>query len=132
MAAKPQISPEITRLVQAGELARARLGREVAAVRQALSVPAAAVQSLRTHPIRWLGGVLGTGFAATLVFRRKPRPARKPRGLPVLLLGWLAAAARPIIKTWLTAQLKQVLATRFTAKSQSPSHSANSGFPIHR
>lgn len=132
MAAKPQISPEIARLVQVGEVARARLGREVAAARQSLSVPVAAVQALRSHPIRWLGGVLGAGFAATLVFRRKPRPARKTRAFRGLVLGLVATAVRPVVKTWLTAQLKQFLAARFAAKSQPPSISANLGFPIRR
>ena len=130
MAANPQISPELARLIQSGEVARACLGRELATVRQCLSAPAAAVQSLRSHPFRWLGGALGTGFAATLLFRRKPQPARKARGFRGLLLGVVATAARPVVKTWLTAQLKQFLAARLTAKSQPPAISTNSGFPI--
>jgi hypothetical protein len=129
MAARPEITPELARLIHASEVARARIGRDVGAFRQRLDAPAKVVQSLRHHPFRWLAGVAGVGFAAALVFRRSARPARKARGVRGLLLGLVAGAVRPLIKTWLTGQLRQLTAACLQAKSPAPAFSPNSSFP---
>jgi hypothetical protein len=119
-------------LIEAGDAARAQLAREVGILRQRLNAPAQVVQSLRRHPLVWLGGLAGTGLLGVLLLRRR-RPAAPPvksRGLRGLLLTAVIAAARPVVKTWLTGQLKQVLAAKFPSSFQPQTViSANSSFP---
>ena len=129
MAANAQNTPEIARLIQASAAARAQLGRELTVFRQRLDGPAKVIQSLRQHPFRWLGGALGTGFVASLLFRRNPPADRKSRGIRGLLWGLAATAVRPAVKTWLTGHFKQLLADRLHPKSQPPAFSPNSSFP---
>jgi hypothetical protein len=130
MAENPQITPELARWIEAADSARARLGCELASLRRSLSVPTQVAQSLRRHPYGWLAGVLGTGLAATLLLRRGPAPARKSRGFRGLLVTAALAAARPVVKSWLSGQLKQLVASHLPPKFSSPSaYSANSSFP---
>lgn len=130
MAANPQNAQEIACLLQASAAARARLGREVGVLRQCLSGPAKAAQAVREHPLRWLGGLLGTGFVATLLLRRKPAAvARKSQSLRGFLFGVIATAVQPVVKTWLTGHAKQLLASHLQAKSPPSAFSLNSRFP---
>ena len=131
MAANPQNAQEIARLLQASAAARARLGREVGVLRQRLNAPAKAIQAVREHPIRWLGGVLGVGFLTTLLLRRRPPPktASKSQSLRGFLFGLIASAVQPVVKAWLAGHAKQLLAAHLEAKPPPPAFSLNSRFP---
>lgn len=99
--------PEILKLIRLSDASRSRLESDAATLRHRLDVPARLLTSLKTHPSAWLLGSLGSGFAASLLFRRKPAmPEKKHRGIKSALLGMAIAAARPLLKTWLTGQLR--------------------------
>ncbi len=108
-------NPEIERLIRLGESARSCLESEVASLRKQLDFPARIRDSLKSHPTGWLLGSLGSGLAASLLFRRKPAAApaaTRRRGLPATLLGLSLTAARPLLKVWLTNQVTGYLAGR--------------------
>ena len=106
---------DIEQLIQISNRARNILGGEVVSLRQRLDVPARVRGSLKKHPMGWLGGSLVTGFFATSLFRRKPKPKPKEtarKGLTGLLLTLAIAAIRPAVKIWLTGQLKQFVTAK--------------------
>ena len=106
---------DIEQLILASARARDILGGEVVALRRKLDVPARLRGSLKKHPLGWLGGSLAAGFVATGFFRRKPRPRPKEtarKGLTGLLLTIAIAAVRPVLKIWLTGQLKQFVTAK--------------------
>ncbi len=98
---------ELQRLVTLSAAARSCLGNEAASLKQRLDVPSRVRNSLKQNPTGWLLGSLGSGLAASLVFRRKPALSeRKSRSLPSALLGLTLTAVRPLAKVWLTDQVK--------------------------
>lgn len=99
-------------MIRLSAASRRCLGREASALRQRLDVPTRVLQSLRHHPAAWLAGSLLTGFAATLVFRRKPAAPKRTRGLRGLALALALSAVRPVVKAWIGERLKQVLAAQ--------------------
>lgn len=104
---------EIQRLILASAASRGCLQAEVIEFRQRLDFPARLKSSLKAHPSAWVVGALACGFAASLLFRRKPVTAEtKQRGLALTLLGLALTAARPFAKVWLTDQVKTYLVTR--------------------
>ncbi|MEI7908268.1 MAG: hypothetical protein WCK77_01400 [Verrucomicrobiota bacterium] len=115
MARDPQITPEIEQLIRLSAASRSCLSLEAAALRRRLDVPTRIVHSLRRHPAAWLGGSLATGLAASLLFRRKPAAAKPPRSLRRSLGRLALTAAGPLVKAWLTVQLKQFIAAQVLA-----------------
>jgi hypothetical protein len=109
-------NPEIERLIRIGASARSCLKSEVSTLQERLDFPARIRDSLKSHPTGWLLASLGSGLAASLLFRRKPaaEPALtgKRRGLLPTLLGLAFTAARPLLKTWLANQAAGYLAGR--------------------
>lgn len=111
-------NPEIERLIRISESARSCLQDEAISLRRRLDVPARVRDSLKSHPMGWVLGSLGSGLAASLFFRRKAAPAAstaataKPRGWLASLLGLGLTAAQPLLKVWLTRQLTGYLAGR--------------------
>jgi hypothetical protein len=102
---------EIQRLIRLSESARVCLSREADLLKQRLDVPARLRSSLKENPTGWLFGSLGSGLAASLLFRRKTRTVEtKKRTLPQALIGLTLTAARPLAKIWLTDQVKGYLA----------------------
>jgi hypothetical protein len=102
---------EIQRLIQLSESARACLSREADLLKHRLDVPARLRSSLKENPTGWLFGSIGSGLAASLLFRRKSHSVeRKKRTLPQAILGLTLTAARPLAKVWLTDQVKGYLA----------------------
>lgn len=98
---------EIQHLIRLSEAARSCLESEATALRRKLDVPSRIRGSLKDHPLAWLFGSLGSGVAASLMFRRRPVQATKRRGITGTLLGLTLTAARPLAKIWLDGQLKQ-------------------------
>lgn len=118
--------PEIERLIRQSEISRAYLGSEIVALRQRLDVPARIRGSLKEHPTGWLFGSVASGLAASLFFRRKPAPAKKPRGIPGVLLGLTLTAVRPLVKVWLGDQLKLWLSGKTPSIGALPAPSSKS------
>jgi hypothetical protein len=115
MAQAPNNSPEIERLIRFSAACRICISDEAIALRQRFDVPARIGHSLRSHPAKWLGGILVLGFAGSMILRRKRQAPRQRRGWLGMLWSFASYAGRPIIKTWLTAQLKEFLMTQVRA-----------------
>jgi hypothetical protein len=134
MARHPQNSPQIERLIRLSAASRSRLSHDAAALRHRLDGPARAWHSLRSHPVRWLGGSLATAFAATLLFRRKTASPSQHRGWRGLLGGLVLTALRPAVTTWVSVQLKQFIASQLHPQPQPLSRPlpAHPGHPTPR
>jgi hypothetical protein len=129
MVEKTGQSPELARLVELSAASRARLGREVAVLRQRLDAPAKVVRSVRSHPLLWVGGALATGVASVWLLRRRPAaPARKPKSPGGLVVSLAMAAAKPAIKAWAIRQLKHLL-TEQLARLSNPHKPAADNLP---
>jgi hypothetical protein len=109
---------EIRRLIQQSDSARFCLEREAISLKQRLDVPARIRSSLSKNPTGWFLGSIGSGLAASMLFRRKERGTleKKSRSLSSTLIGLGVSAARPMAKAWLAGQAK-----RYFTK-QRPSH----------
>lgn len=109
MARKIPENPEIQRLIRISQASRSCLDSEVAALKHRLDFPSRIRNSLQQHPSAWLIGSLGSGLAASLLFRRRPSatPPKKTSGISGALLGLTLTAARPLAKLWLSGQIKQ-------------------------
>jgi|SRR6478752_3066041 len=124
-------NPEIERLIRISESARSCLQDEAISLRRRLDVPARVRDSLKSHPMGWVLGSLGSGLVASLLFRRKAAPAASKaattshRGRFATLLGLGLTAAQPLLKAWLTRQLTGYLARRsdhFPASQETDRH----------
>lgn len=77
-------SPDLTRLRQAVRESRLGISREYAGLVTALDVRTRFTQSVRRHPLGWIGGAAAAGLIATLFGGRASRKASdKPSHLPV-------------------------------------------------
>ena len=121
MDPKPPHHQEIERLIRASAASRSCLKNEVIELKQRLDFPSRIRGSLKSHPSAWVIGSLASGFAASLLFRRKTVVAgRKPRGLALTLLGLALTAVRPFAKVWLADQVKHHLIGRPGAYTTHP------------
>ncbi|MFU8892915.1 MAG: hypothetical protein ACNA8L_04735 [Luteolibacter sp.] len=120
MAARPP-TPEIQALIARSDAARGSLAGAAVELRAKLDVPARLLDSMRSHPARWLTGGTITGLIASRLLFRRPRAnrVRKPRSILFFLLRMASDAAMPAVKIWLLAQIKDHL-TRRTANPQPP------------
>lgn len=110
MARKLPENPEIQRLIRLSQASRSCLDTEAAALINQLDFPSRIRNSLQKHPSAWLLGSLGSGLAASLMFRRRPPASAsrlKNRGIFATLLGLTLTAARPLAKVWLNGRIKQ-------------------------
>ena len=123
---------ELERLIRLAAASRSCLTSEVIALRQRLDFPTRIRGSLKSHPTAWLFGSLASGFAGSLMFRRKSAaPETKPRGSVVTLLGLALTAARPFAKVWLADQVKSYLIGRpGTVPANPPRSQSKSVHPI--
>jgi hypothetical protein len=104
---------ETERLIRLASQARAHISGEIADLKRQLDVPARLRSSLKSNPLGWLGGALGSGLAASLLFRgRRPATGRKPRSFPLAVAGLILTAARPLLKVWLTGQVKAFIGSQ--------------------
>lgn len=112
---------EIERLIRASAVSRSCLQSEVSVLKQRLDFPSRIRSSLKSHPTAWVVGSLASGFATSLLFRRRAVPTgAKPRGLALTLLGLALTAVRPFAKVWLADQVKQHLVGRSGAYPSNP------------
>ena len=112
-------------MIRLSDASRSRLSQETLALRQRFDGPRRVLQSLRRHPVAWLGGSLATGLAATFLFRRKPSSPKPRRGWRGMLGSLALTAIRPAVKAWLTVQLKQFLAAQLAAHAATRTGSNN-------
>ncbi len=114
-------------MIRLSAASRSRLSHDAAALRHRLDGPARVWHSLHSHPVRWMGGSLVTAFAATLLLRRKTASPSPQRGWRGLLGGLVLTALRPVIKTWVSVQLKQFIASQLDPQPLSRPLPANHG-----
>ena len=113
-----QKNQEIERLIRAGDQARSSLTGEVIALRARLDVPARIRLSLKSHPFAWLFGSIASGLVVSLLFRRKPaRVEKAPRAVSLTILGLILTVIRPMMKVWLTDQLKNYLTSQLQGRA---------------
>lgn len=119
MASELPISEQIQRLVRESDTARGVIGSEIRNLKYKLDVPSRLKDSLRSHPSGWVGGSVVAGLAASLLFRKKSKPLPvkeevKKKTLMGFFLTLGIAALRPLVKAWLTGQLKHYISAKFT------------------
>ena len=120
-------------MLEQSERSRVRVAESVCAWRRRLDVPAAALGSIRRHPVGWLGGALGAGVLGAWVLRRRPvERERRSRGVRGLVWAAVATAARPVIKTWLAGHANRWVASALKASQAAPSNLQSSHFPSRR
>lgn len=97
-------SPDLTRLRQAVRESRLGISREYAGLVTALDFRTRFTQSVRRHPLGWIGGAAAAGLVATLFGGRasckssaKPSPLAAPGNTsaatpPFSKAGWIAGA----------------------------------------
>lgn len=109
MDSKAVKHPEILRLIRLSNASRSCLAAEAAVFRRRLDVPSRVRESLGRHPLAWLLGSLGSGLAASLLFRRKPAiTGKSSRGIKSTLLGLAFKTARPLLEAWLIGRFKNL------------------------
>jgi hypothetical protein len=111
MAKPTQKSPELEALIKRSEAARFQIGQEYLQLKQKLDVPLRIRDSLKSNPLKWLGGSMGAGFLGSFLFRSKRGKAtdkveKKHRGWFVKLLLMLFPLVKPTIKIYATKLLK--------------------------
>lgn len=125
MAKPTQKSLEIAELIRRSEAARAQIGQAHLQLRKKLELPLRIRDSLKSSPLKWLGGSLGVGFIGSLLFRsrrREPKyePETKHRGWFVGLLMILFGLVKPTLKVYATKLLTDYLQNQLGAR---PGHS---------
>ncbi len=112
---------EIQELIRRSQASRVQLSMDVSTLKQRLDVPNQVRHSLMKSPTKWLLGSLGAGIATSFLFKgkKKNKKPKKERSLPLKLIALTLTAARPLVKVWLTGQLKRWVAQTY-ASQQSP------------
>ena len=132
MDRKPSQTDEIQQLIRMGGSARGLLGAHAARMKRRLDVPARVRGSLKQHPTGWLVAAMGAGLlASSLLRRRSSSPVvKKHRSLPIAALGLALTAFRPILKMWLTDQVKNHLIVHLRGQSVAASRPARVSTPL--
>jgi hypothetical protein len=122
MAKSTQKSLELAELIRCSDAARFQIGQAHAQLRRKLDVPLRMRDSLRASPLKWLGGSLGVGFVASLLFKSRGReskhePVKRHRGWFVGLLLMLFSLAKPALKVYATKLLKDYLQNQLRGRS---------------
>lgn len=125
MVKPTQKSLELAELIRSSEVARVQIGQAHHQLRQKLELPLRIRDSLKSSPLKWLGGSLGAGFIGSLLFRSKRRepkhePEKKHRGLFVGLLMMLFGLVKPTLKVYATKLLTDYLQNQINARSGHP------------
>ncbi|MBB5351151.1 hypothetical protein HNR46_001385 [Haloferula luteola] len=119
MAANSQRIREIEALIGRIEASRRSAGAEISSLRAKLDAPRRAkkhlLQFTSKNPIPVFGGMLGAGFLLSR-FRRRPKPAKRKRGVLGFILGAIFAALKPTLMRILTAELRKSLLKSFDAR----------------
>lgn len=121
MAHPTEKSKQLAGLIQQAEASRLALTETHARFRRRLDVPAHIKSSITGAPVKWLGGSLVAGLAASLFLRprKKKIPAKavivkKQRGFMLGLLALLFTLSKPALKIYATNLLRDYLARRLS------------------
>jgi hypothetical protein len=122
MAKPTQQSLELAELIRRSEAARIQIGHAHLQFKKKLDVPLRIRDSLKSSPLKWLGGSLGLGLLGSFLFRPKRteiryEPEKKHRGWFVGLLMMLFALAKPTLKIYATKLIKDYLQNQLSARS---------------
>lgn len=122
MAKPNQKSLELAELIRRGDIARFEIGQAHHRLRQKLDVPLRIRDSLKSNPLKWLGGSLGVGFVGSLLFssrRHEPKhePEKKHRGWFAGLVVMLFTLAKPAIKGYASKLLADYLRDQINARA---------------
>jgi hypothetical protein len=114
MAKPTQQSLELAELILRSEAARIQIGHAHLQLKKKLDVPLRIRDSLKSSPLKWLGGAMGAGLLGSMLFRpRRPEirlePEKKHRGWFVGLLMMLFALMKPTLKMYATNLIKDYL-----------------------
>ena len=124
MAKPNQKSLELAELIQRSEVARIQIGQAHHKLKQKLDIPLRIRDSLKSSPLKWLGGSLGIGFVVSFLFRSKRRQPKyaveKKHG------GWFSrlllisfSLAKPALEIYATKFLKDYLQNQLKGGSSS-------------
>jgi hypothetical protein len=122
MAKPTQKSLKLAQLIRQAEAARFQLGMAHMELRRKLDIPLRIRDSLKSSPLKWLGGSLGVGFLGSLIFRSKRRRPiqeneKKHRGWFAGLLLMLFTLVKPTLKIYATKFLKDYLQDQLRGRS---------------
>ena len=130
MAKSTQKSLELAELILRSDVARFQIGQAHHKLKQKLDIPLRIRDSLKSSPLKWLGGSLGVGFMGSFLFRSKRRQQpqysieKKHGGWFTLLLLISFSLAKPALEIYATKFLKDYLQNQL--KGRSSSYSGNS------
>lgn len=118
MVQEPDTARILSDLVHRSAHARFSLHAAAGQLRERADVPKRVRQSLRSHPLGWIGGSAAVGLLCSLLLRGRRKPRHQEEVInpvkrhPLLALGSLAMLAiRPLATRWLTSQLTSKLAS---------------------
>ncbi len=122
MAKSTQKSHELAELIRRSEAARIQIGHAHLQFKKKLDIPLRIRDSLKSSPMKWLGGSLGVGFLGSFLFRSKRpevrhEPEKKHRGWFVGLLMMLFTLVKPSLKIYATKMLKDYLQHQMSVRS---------------
>ncbi len=128
MAANHQRRREIEALIRRIESSRLSLGGEVRSLRAKLKAPKRwkqkLVRAVSRNPLATFGGMAGAGLLLSRL-RRRPKAAKRKRGVAGFILGAAFAALKPTLTRFATNELRKYLvkhymSRRTTATSPAP------------
>jgi hypothetical protein len=121
MAKPTQKSLELAELIRRSEIARIQIGQAHFELRRKLEVPLRIRDSLKSSPLKWIGGSLGVGFLSSFLFRSgrsevKHTPEKKHRGWFVGLLMMIFTLVKPSLKVYATKLLTDYLQNQLSSR----------------
>lgn len=114
MAKPTQKSLELAELVRRSDAARIQIRQAHLELRRKLEVPLRIRDSLKSSPLKWIGGSLGIGFVSSLLFRyrrseSKHSTEKKNRGWFIESLLMIYTLVKPSLKVYATKLLTDYL-----------------------
>jgi hypothetical protein len=121
MAKPTQKSLELAELIRRSELARIQIGQAHLELKRKLEVPLRIRDSLKSSPLKWIGGSLGVGLVSSLLFRSgrsEPKYAseKKPRGLLAGSVAMIFTLVKPSLKVYATKLLTDYLQNQLSSR----------------
>ena len=126
MAKSTQKSLELAELILRSDVARFQIGQAHHKLKQKLDIPLRIRDSLKSSPLKWLGGSLGVGFMGSFLFKSKRRQPKysiekKHGGWFTRLLLISFSLAKPALEIYATKFLKDYLQNQLKGRSSSSS-----------
>jgi|694.fasta_scaffold05008_3 hypothetical protein len=121
MAKPTQKSLELAELVRRSDAARIQITQAHLELRRKLEVPLRIRDSLKSSPLKWIGGSLGIGFISSLLFRHRRSESKhshekKHRGWFVGSLMMIFNLVKPSLKVYATKLLTDYLQNQLSGR----------------